>query len=614
MGNAAGVPVSPDVPVADSLTKYESVITMTTAEEENEAERLFREKFGTISIIQKNASQTGAEEDHADDISSLHQHTWATTVASTMDEEPSSRSYKHGSNYKGQSQENSQESNSTMGSATVTTTSQGDSAVIPESVVQRQPTPIRKETSLLRQSHNKLRSNNKIFNFSETTVNDSTKQQSVFNNRNLATPVVGTKHMGKPRTASSKVTPTNTKNKHKNNTALKDIQKKMAQVDLGQNSCLDQIKTMNHEMDAYRRTSLRKLQERDNAIDLNMTEIAFLKQQMLQVKTEYQDHLSLIKMETRKVMRKLMSVQTHMKVVELEKDAAVKEVLAMKAKATKAAVKSNGGTPDASNKPIDTVQDPTATSNSSSTKELEQTIHDLLQQLRDSEDAHQREQDTMCQEVLDMRKKLEQKESEYIAVERERDDARQQIDIRNQHLELEKALHASAEKQHFEEINTWKNLYEQEMRFKPQNCQESASRLRTKAATLGSRLGKGILQGIQEEDNRSRASTAMTVNSLEDDNSDSYYTNMVGQVEYVTATKLLTRSSVTSYSSHCGSSIDSGGILEHSAANAPMMPPLEQSGTCLSAPTYVPDGPNGKASTEAFQEAISIPNFLSKVW
>ena len=501
-----------------------------------------------------------------DDISSLHQNTWTTFGTWTTNGQE---------DLQGEMGNSKSPSQYDTASETDTTSTQKE-----ESEVSQEK--YRKVASLLRPSENKLRHNG------DTSMKQSTKTCDILS-----------KHTTEKSNTNDEVESGNTRGDIKDE-VLKKIKKKMARVDQEQNSCLDQIKTMNDEMEAYRRNTLRQMKEKDDIIDLSMTEIAFLKQQMLQVKTEYQDHLSLIKTETSKVMRKLMAVQNQLKVVEIERDAAVSELKATKDGAAKViATRKESG--EQNEKPMDAVRDPSA----ASTTELERTVYDLMNQLEATTGAHQKERDELDAEIKDYRKRLERKEGECITLERERDDARQQIEIRNQLLELEKALHASAEKHHLEEINTWKSLYEQEVQFTPEKRQESAERVQKAAALLGNRLGKGILKGIQEDDNRSRASTATTVNTMDYDSNDAHYTNMM---EYVVATKMLNMTLPSS----SNNSLDSQRILEH--ASAPMMPSFDHTGTSSTFPTYIPEGSSSRPSSEAFQEAISIPNFLSKIW
>ena len=629
MGNTVGVPAS-----ASSKHSHPTSDSVTTAQAE--AERLFREKIGHISIVKNNkANNDNANDDDAsglgDLISSLQEntHSWASSVTSVTNSLGGSYFHSLPSRSQQHKKKNALEKH-TNKSSKVNAVKQRGRAVNPSVIdkieIQRRPTSSTGTPTMTLVSHSYSSSghqsgesqsrdskqcsdNSFSWNINNTQTNtDNTNQEQQQNDAKIEPSVTACiRAIANPPaiiTTSNKIespsTPASNSNDNINNILavknsrssshpsngtmteelLRDMQKKMGKMDLEQDSCMHQLKSMNQEMESYRRSTLRKLQEKDDTIDLNKTEIAFLKQQMLQVKMDYQDHKATVKTETRNLIRKITSLQNQLTLAELDRDAAVAAADAVTAASTAASTATN-----------DTEE--IATKNSH-TDELKETVQDLLQQLEASEDDHQREQTMLHSEILVIRKKLERLESEYIAVERERDDARQQVDICQQQLDLEKALHASAEKHYQEEIQKWKGLYEQETRFTPQNHQASAKRLQKTAATLGSRLGAGILEGIQEEGNQSRAATAMTMNSSDDD-SDAYYARLVGKMESVSAA--MTKRSST-------------GFVQVQAA-----PMVDISSTCESIPAYVPESNSGTHESQAaFQETISIPNFLSKVW
>ncbi|CAB9511841.1 expressed unknown protein [Seminavis robusta] len=354
---------------------------------------------------------------------------------------------------------------------------------------------------------------------------------------------------------------------------LKAMKRKMEQADLERDSCLSQIETLNKEMEAFREDTTKMLEEKNDTIELHETDMACLKQQILVLQTQNKDDKNAAMTETRGLLRKVTTLQNTLMVVEKERDAAV---------AAMDAVPSEHGStasPDAG--------------------ELKETIQDLLQQLETAEEDHQREQNVLQEDVLLLRRKLERLESDFIVVERERDDAVHRLEQSAHTLEEERVINASDIKKYQDELQRWKDRYVQELRF---SNKETGQMLQKTAVILGNRLSAGILEGIQEEDNEddenlepssSSGPTSTSTPSSIEDRHETYH-RLLARLQSVSPSPIpsLTDVSSSAVPTSIASSSDSG-------------------------PVWIPSGHRGHhqpMSEVSFDENISIPSFLSKIW
>ena len=281
---------------------------------------------------------------------------------------------------------------------------------------------------------------------------------------------------------------------------------------------------------------------------------------------------------TNALQRQVSMLQNQLMVAEVEKDAALEA-----ADEEKKAHQMQGGTPQPDGSEYNFSTSSNNGSNYTEVSELRETVQQLLQQLEEAEDEHQEEQNMLQEEVLLLRKKLERLESQYIVVERARDDALQKLEACRQQLEVEKALNSTDLKRYQLEIRKWRDRCEQELRFSVKKS--SSGEINKTAASLGSRLGAGILEGVEEE-----VKTTVTGRSM-DEMSDGFPSDF-DQVNDVASTP--NRIEVT--------------------ANFPINVSSSDSTPVVWMPEDHEDPNSGMSSNQAFKEPISIPNFLSKVW
>jgi hypothetical protein len=351
---------------------------------------------------------------------------------------------------------------------------------------------------------------------------------------------------------------------------IRAMQQKMAHFDLEQDACLRQMETMNEAMELYRRNNTKKLLDKDEIIQLHETEIACLRQQILQLQAQNKDERSAAMTETRTLLRRVTLLQNSLMVAQKERDSFLLAI--------DRAPSEYGST--------------TSTQDS---MELKETIQELLQQLEITEEEHQREQSMLQEEITLQRRKLERLESEFILIERERDDAIHKLRQSEQQLDVERALNVSDLKKYEEELRKWKERYVQEMKF---SNKEAGDMLQKTAVILGSRLSAGILEGIQEEDeeddeNLEPSSSLPTTNTplpVDTAGNDAYK-------------RLLTR---------LRSIPRSVPLMEVTDAAVPSVINAGGSG-----PAWIPVGNKGHhqpMSEISFDGDISIPTFLSKIW
>ena len=352
---------------------------------------------------------------------------------------------------------------------------------------------------------------------------------------------------------------------------LRAMHLKMEQADLERDSCVNRIETLNHEMEIYRQDTTQQLQQKDETIELHETDIACLKQQIIDLKAKNKDEKTAAMSETRGLLRKVATLQSTLSVIQKERDSAVA--------AMETGPSEHGST---------STHDPV---------ELKETIQDLLQQLEVSEQEHQREQALLQEEVLLLRKKLERLESEFIVVERTRDDATHRLEQTSQKLEIERALNESDVKKYKDELQKWKDRYVQELRF---SNREASEMLQQSTVILGSRLSAGILEGIEEvdeeDDENLEPMSSSVPTSIASSNGDNK--------QDTTYHRLLAR-------------------LQTVASPVPLMDvttsavPSSVTGSNGSGTAWIPSGDKGHhqpMSEVSFDENISIPSFLSKIW
>lgn len=366
---------------------------------------------------------------------------------------------------------------------------------------------------------------------------------------------------------------------------LKDIQAKMIQGELELNSNGKEILQIKAEMETLWAETQQKLEEREKTIESNEATIAEMKREMEKLKAEHKDASAAAHTETTALLRKVTTLQNHLKVVEQERDAALT-----------ACEKNEHGSIKA------TPQE----------EELNETIQELLKQLKHTEKEHQKEQETLRDEVMLVRRRLERLEGEYIVLERERDSALEKLNATEQKLRLEKAMATADIRQYQDELAMWKERYSEELRF----CnRETENTMQKTAVVLGNRLSAGILEGIQEDEElimtsddngvtTARLDDDFTTTRLEDDANSTYsrlMTRLRAVASPVPMTDVTTERVNQMNSNH-------SHLSQSNSNNYGWTSPVE-SATTMGSKSHVSRNPNG-----GFDEAISIPNFLSQVW
>ena len=343
---------------------------------------------------------------------------------------------------------------------------------------------------------------------------------------------------------------------------LANMQTKFAAVDLQQQTCLQQIQQMNEEMDQFQQDSAERLKPKDHIITQKDEEISQLKKELLRMKAERQVDGSHKTTELRNLVRKVAVLKNNLLIVEQQRDAAI------------AAAKV---------KPVSTSNDEEDDNNSTNTEceELKETIQDLLQQLEDSEKDHQREQNDLNDEVITLRQKVEQLESAFIQVEHERDEAVAKWNASRKQLEVEKALNASDLKKYQTELQKWKERYLQE---KTAQKNATSDMLQKSAVMLGNKLGAGILEGMEED--QTQSTYIIAYGDEDDDDEDDDQSEMVSSISHL------------------------GVVTQHNNAPVSVVRKAPSDYTGEEPIIWSPD----TKSEQAFEETISIPNFLSQVW
>jgi hypothetical protein len=417
---------------------------------------------------------------------------------------------------------------------------------------------------------------------------------------------------------------------------LAEMQRKLAKVDQEQDSCLNQLTKMNEEMESYKGDMETKLREKEDIIEMHEANIAYLKQALLKCKAEHSTEKTRATQEMRSLLRKVSALRNQLLVSEQERDAAVAAFNRVEAAATatntsededqQSTGSSSGGgggggtrSSSASSVCISVTPNPEV-------EELRATVQELLQQLQDSEDEHQREQDMLQDEVMLLRKKMEQLEMDYIVVEKERDDARFAQKEAQQQLQVEKALNASDLKKYQDELAKWRTRYLQERQYAKKEKASSQHLLKRTAVLVGNRLGAGILEGMAEEVDEfeyadchssmmgefHKTSSSGGSQQYQREQLQQHPTNIhiqtISSSADTSANNSIVQTATTANANHSLQGQQRQQTSSASTASGFVMAPSSNSslGPLWTLPSPKP--------SQAFEETISIPGILSQVW